>query len=58
MRLSVAKSFTVLIGCLIGARGRTRAGTVEGLSFVPLHWATRALRLVPTAGFAPGLCAF
>ena len=26
----------------IGARGRTRTGTVEGLSFAPLHWATRA----------------
>ncbi len=40
----------------IGARGRIRTGTVEGLSFVPLHWATRAL--VPTVGFAPTLCAF
>src|SRR5947209_3122346 len=35
----------------IGARGRIRTGTVEGLSFVPLHWATRAM--VPTVGFAP-----
>src|SRR4051812_47252409 len=25
-----------------GARGRTCTGTAEGLSFVPLHWATRA----------------
>ena len=30
----------------IGPRGRTRTCTVEGLSFVPLHWATR--------GGAPG----
>src|SRR5438876_10185064 len=40
----------------IGARRRIRTGTVEGLSFVPLHWATGAL--VPTVGFAPTLCAF
>src|SRR6266496_416043 len=25
----------------IGPRGRTRTCTCEGLSFVPLHWATR-----------------
>src|SRR6185503_13183464 len=41
-----------------GARGRTRTCTIEGLSFAPLHWATRAMRLVPTAGFAPTLRAF
>ena len=39
----------------IGARGRIRTGTVEGLSFVPLHWATGAV--APTVGFAPTLCA-
>ena len=50
----------------IGPRGRICTCTVEGLSFVPLRWATRGWlaepklrrRLVPTAGFAPTLCAF
>src|SRR6266545_7638039 len=37
----------------IGPRGRTCTCTIEGLSFAPLHWATRAMRLVPTTGFAP-----
>src|SRR2546425_6033762 len=41
-----------------GARGRTCTCTIEDLSFAPLHWATRAMRLVPTAGFAPTLRAF
>src|SRR5437879_10463661 len=40
----------------VDPRGRTRTCTLEGLSFVPLHWATRGL--VPTIGFAPILCAF
>ena len=50
-----------------GPRGRTCTCTFEGLSFVPLPWATRGglaelklveRRLVPKAGFAPTLCAF
>ena len=41
----------------ISARGRTRTGTVEGLSFVPPALGYTGY-LVPTVGFAPTLCAF